>query len=151
MLDRLPTELLLVIAELAAPQMAHSRYRLYADRRNWFASLASISRFLWKRLHPLVWTEIWLFGDMVSALAGAIERNPSSAAFTKRLVCILEADTFEEINQVFSRFHNVTSVDIVASGTDVAPLQLSVIERLRSELGFIHLNACRLACHLRRK
>ena len=137
MLDRLPTELLLVIAELAAPQTAHSHYSLYADRRSWFASLASISRFLSGRLRPLVWTEIWLFGDMVSALAGAIERDPSFAAFTKRFVSYLEASALEEIGRVFPHFSNVTSMEIMGGGTDGAPLQLSVIERLHGELGLI--------------
>ncbi|KWU44785.1 hypothetical protein RHOSPDRAFT_33602 [Rhodotorula sp. JG-1b] len=85
MLDRLPTELLLVIAELAAP-LAYSRYRLVADRRSWFASLASICRSLWHRLRPLIYTEIWIFDeDEVRALASGIEHDPSFAPFTKRL------------------------------------------------------------------
>ena len=138
MLDRLPTELLLDIAELAAPQRAHGQRRLFIERRRWFASLASICHGLWHRLRPLIYTEIWIFdGDEVRALASGIEHDPSFAPFTKRLVCLLDADTLEEIGRVFPRFHNVTSVDIRASGTDVAPLQLSVIERLRGELGLI--------------
>ena len=145
MLDRLPTELLLVIAELAAP-LAYSRYRLVVDRRSWFASLASICRSLWHRLRPLIYTEIWIFDeDEVRALASGIEHDPSFAPFTKRLVCFLDADTLEELGRVFPRFRNVTSVDIMGGGTDVAPLQLSVIERLRSELVLIHpvSSACR--------
>ena len=149
MLDRLPTELLLDIAELAAPQMAYSRHRLFVVRRSWFASLASISRFLWQRLHPLIWTEIWLFETWSAHLpegSNAIRplRRSRSVSF-----CILEADTLEEIGRVLPRFRSVTSVDIMGSGTNVAPLQLSVLERLPS--GLIHLNACRLAYRLRRQ
>ena len=135
MLDRLPTELLLVIAELAAPQTAHSRYSLSVGRRRWFASLASICRSLWHRLRPLIHTEIWIFDeDEASALASALERDPSLAPFTKRLICsYISANNFEELGRVFPLFNNVRSVDIDRSGTKAAPLELSTIERLGGE------------------
>jgi hypothetical protein len=135
MLDRLPTELLLVIAELAAPSTAPDRASLSVDRRSWFASLASICRSLWHRVRPLVCTEVWINGDKVSALvASAVERDPSFATFTKRLICDrVSARTFEALGRILSRFSNVGRMELRNSGTGPAPLQLSAVEPLHGE------------------
>lgn len=135
MLDRLPTELLLDIAELAAPQRAQDRYSLSVDRRSWFASLASICRSLWHRVRPLVWTEVWINGDNASALvASAVECDPSFATFTKRLICDrISASTFTALGRILSRFSYVTRMEIRSSGTDAAPFHLLAIEPLSGE------------------
>lgn len=131
MLDRLPTELMLMIAELAAPRTAQDRQCLFINRRRWFAQLASISRSSWLAVRPLIWTEIWIFGRMVSALVNTVERDPSFAPFTKRLICTaIPASALVELHRVFPRFSNVRSVEIKHSGTEAAPLELSTIERL---------------------
>ena len=133
MLDRLPTELLLIIAELAAPQTAHGQRRLFIERRRWFASLASVSRSSWLALRPLIWTEISIFERMVSALVNAVERDSSFAAFTKSLICTASNNDLVELHVVFPRFSNVKSVEIRRSGSVTAPLELSTIEKLGGE------------------
>lgn len=125
---------MLVIAELAAPRTAQDRQCLFINRRRWFAQLASISRSSWLALRPLIWTEIWIFEHMVSALVHAVERDPSFAPFTKRLICTaIPANALIELHRVFPRFSNVKSVEIKHSGSETAPLELTTIERLRGE------------------
>lgn len=134
MLHRLPTELMLIIAELAAPRTAQDRQCLFINRRRWFASLAAISRSSWLALRPLIWTEVWIFERMVRALVDAVERDPSFAPFTKRLICTaISDDALTELHRVFPHFNNVRSVEIKLSGSWTAPLELSTVERLGGE------------------
>ena len=85
MLDKLPTELLLAIAELGAPQIAPDRKSLAIVRRRYFVSLAAVSRALYGTLRLYIWEHVQIKGDEVDALVGMFTRDPRSAEFVKAL------------------------------------------------------------------
>lgn len=85
-------------------------------------------------MRPLIWTEVWIFERMASALVNAVERDPSFAPFTKRLICYrMSINALVALHRVFPRFNNVRSIEIHNSGTREAPLELSTIEQLGGE------------------
>ncbi|GAA5991024.1 hypothetical protein JCM10908_006505 [Rhodotorula pacifica] len=112
MLGKLPTELLLIIAELAAPTLPGARH-----------SLAS--------LRPLIWTEVQLDKDGVEPFSRTIEQDALVAKFVKTLVCsdITQA-ALATLWKLLPRFQNLTRLAIIDAYDETAPLQLFMLERL---------------------
>ena len=131
MLDKLPTELMLTIAELGAPQIAPDRKSLAIVRRRYFVSLAAVSRALYGTLRPYIWEHVQIEGDEVQTLTEMFTRDPRSAEFVKELVCTdFSQQAFAKLWSLFPRFVKLTSLAISGLPDDTEPLQLCMLERL---------------------
>jgi hypothetical protein len=75
MLDKLPTELVLTIAELGAPQIAPDRKSLAIVRRRYFVSLAAVSRPLYAALRPYIWEHVQTKGEEIQTLVEKFARS----------------------------------------------------------------------------
>ena len=131
MLDKLPTELVLTIAELGAPQIAPDRKSLAIVRRRYFVSLAAVSRALYGTLRPYIWEHVQIEGDEVQPLVEMLTHDARPAESVKALVCLGFAQpAFAKLWTLFPRFVKLTSLAISRFLDDTEPLQLCMLERL---------------------
>lgn len=131
MLDKLPTELVLTIAELGAPQIAPDRKSLAIVRRRYFVSLAAVSRALYAALRPYIWEHVQTKGEEIQTLVEKFTRDPRCAEFVKELVCAdFSQPAFAKLWALFLRFVKLTSLAICGLLDDTEPLQLCMLERL---------------------
>ncbi len=131
MLDKLPTELALTIAELGAPQIAPDRKSLAIVRRRYFISLATVSRALYAALRPYIWEHVQIKGAKTDALVQMFTRDTRCAEFVKELACVnFSQPAFAKLWTMFPRFVKLTSLAICGRLDDSEPLQLCMLERL---------------------
>ncbi|KAG0653395.1 hypothetical protein C6P46_001976, partial [Rhodotorula mucilaginosa] len=139
MLDKLPTELVLMIAKLGAPQIAPDRKSLAIVRRRYFVSLAAVSRALYAALRPYIWEHVQINGEEGQTLVEMLTRDPRCAEFVKELVCAdFSQPAFAKLWALFLRFVKLTSLAICGLLDDTEPLQLCMLERLPA-LKYLHL------------
>ena len=131
MLDKLPTELVLMIAKLGAPQIAPDRKSLAIVRRRYFVSLAAVSRPLYAALRPYIWEHVQTKGEEIQTLVEKFTRDPRCAEFVKELVCAdFSQPAFAKLWALFPRFVKLTSLAVCGLLDGTEPLQLCMLERL---------------------